>query len=113
MQNLQKIFPKYSIALGALFLLTVFYLVVRGNTVEVESGEVRYRELVQAIYATGFVEANSVARLSSEYSGTVDFVGAREGESVRKGQKILRSRVRGRYLRLVRLGRLLLSSGQF
>jgi len=25
MQNLQKIFPKYSIALGALFLLTVAY----------------------------------------------------------------------------------------
>ncbi|KAA6233091.1 efflux RND transporter periplasmic adaptor subunit [Chlorobium phaeovibrioides] len=89
MQNLQKIFPKYSIALGALFLLTVAYLIVRGNSIEVESGEVRYQELVQAVYATGFVEATSVASLSAEYSGTIDFVGAREGEAVRKGQKIL------------------------
>ena len=46
-------------------------------------------ELVQAIYATGFVEAEAVANLSAELSGTVSYVGALEGQQVTAGQKIL------------------------
>jgi RND family efflux transporter MFP subunit len=89
MKTLQKVFPKYSIALGVVFVITVFVLITRGNTVDIEAGEVTYAELVQAIYATGFVEADAIANLSAEFSGTVSNVGALEGQPVSAGQKIL------------------------
>ncbi len=89
MKSLQKFLPKYSIALAVLFIATVFFLITRGNTVDIEAGEVTNSELVQAIYATGFVEADAVANLSAECSGTVSYVGALEGQHVSAGQKIL------------------------
>ncbi len=89
MKTLEKILPKYSIALAVVFCVTVFYLMTKGNTVDIEAGEVTYAELVQAIYATGFVEADAVANLSAEFSGTVRNVSALEGERVKAGQKIL------------------------
>ena len=89
MKSLQKFLPKYSIALAVLFIATVFFLITRGNTVDIEAGEVTNAELVQAIYATGFVEADAVANLSAECSGTVRYVGALEGQHVSAGQKIL------------------------
>ena len=89
MKSLQKFLPKYSIALAVVFIATVAFLITKGNTVDIEAGEVTYAELVQAIYATGFVEADAVANLSAEYSGTVSYVGALEGQHVTKGQKIL------------------------
>jgi RND family efflux transporter MFP subunit len=89
MQTLQKVLPKYTIALALVFFVTVAYLLTRGNTVDVEAGEVTYAELVQAIYATGFVEAEAVANLSSELSGTVNYIGALEGQQVTAGQTII------------------------
>ncbi len=89
MQSLQKFLPKYSIALAVVFIATVFFLMTRGNTVDIEVEQVRNAELVQAIYATGFVEADAVANLSAEFSGTVSYVGALEGQHVTAGQKIL------------------------
>ncbi|MEI8032815.1 MAG: efflux RND transporter periplasmic adaptor subunit [Chlorobiaceae bacterium] len=89
MNTLQKIFPKYSIAIGILFIVTVFFLITKGNTVDIDAGEVTYAELVQAIYATGFVEADGAASLSAELSGTVRNVAALEGQHVTAGQKIL------------------------
>ena len=89
MKSLQKFLPKYSIALAVLFIATVFFLITRGNTVDIEAGEVTNAELVQAIYATGFVEADAVANLSAECSGTVSYVGVLEGQHVSAGQKIL------------------------
>ncbi|TCD48817.1 efflux RND transporter periplasmic adaptor subunit [Chlorobium sp. N1] len=89
MQSLKKIYPKYSIALGILFLLTVSYLLVKGGTVDVEAEQVEYRELVRAVYATGYVEADAAANLSAEFSGTVERIGAREGEQVRAGQAVM------------------------
>lgn len=89
MNTLQKVFPKYSIALGVLFVVTVVFLITRGNTVDIEAGEVTNAELVQAIYATGFVEAESIANLNTEFSGTVSSIGAKEGERVRRGQSII------------------------
>lgn len=89
MKSLKKFLPKYSIALAVLFIATVFFLVTRGNTVDIEVGEVTNAELVQAIYATGFVEADAVANLSAECSGTVSYVGVLEGQHVSAGQKIL------------------------
>lgn len=89
MQSLQKFLPKYTIALALLFIATVIFLMTRGNTVDIEVDQVTNAELVQAIYATGFVEAEAVANLSAETSGTVRFVGALEGEHVTAGQKIL------------------------
>jgi membrane fusion protein, multidrug efflux system len=89
MQPLQKFLPKYSIALAVVFIATVIFLMVRGNTVDIEVVQVTNAELVQAIYATGFVEADAVANLSAELSGTVSSVGALEGEHVTAGQKIL------------------------
>ena len=89
MKSLQKFLPKYSIALAVVFIATVVFLITRGNSVEIEAGEVTYAELVQAIYATGFVEADAIANLSSEYAGTVSSVGALEGQHVTAGQKIV------------------------
>ncbi len=89
MKSLQKFLPKYSIALAVLFIATVLFLMTRGNTVDLEVGEVRNAELVQAVYATGFVEADAVANLSAECSGTVSYIGALEGQHVSAGQKIL------------------------
>ncbi|MCX6179895.1 MAG: efflux RND transporter periplasmic adaptor subunit [Chlorobiales bacterium] len=89
MKSLQKFLPKYSIALAVVFVATVVFLITKGNTVDIEASEVTYAELVQAIYATGFVEADAVANLSAEYSGTVSYVGALEGQTVSAGQKIL------------------------
>ncbi len=89
MKSLQKFLPKYSIALAVLFIATVLFLITRGNTVDLEAVVVTNAELVQAIYATGFVEADAVANLSAECSGTVSFVGALEGQHVSAGQKIL------------------------
>ncbi len=89
MQPLQKFLPKYTIALALLFVATVIFLMTRGNTVDIEVAQVTNAELVQAIYATGFVEADAVANLSAESSGTVSSVGALEGQQVTAGQKIL------------------------
>ena len=89
MQPLQKFLPKYSIALAVIFIATVFFLMTRGNRVDIEAERVTNAELVQAIYATGFVEAESVANLSAESSGTVSSVSAQEGQHVISGQKIL------------------------
>jgi membrane fusion protein (multidrug efflux system) len=89
MQPLQKFLPKYSIALAVVFIATVIFLMTRGNSVDIEADQVTNAELVQAIYATGFVEANAVANLSAELSGTVSYVGALEGQRVTSGQKIL------------------------
>ena len=89
MKSLQKFLPKYSIALAVLFIATVLFLITRSNTVDLEAVVVTNAELVQAIYATGFVEADAVANLSAECSGTVSYVGALEGQHVSAGQKIL------------------------
>ena len=89
MQTLQKILPKYTVVLGIVFLATIIYLVTRGNTVVVESFRVKKMELAQAIYATGYVDAEAMADLRSEISGTVGYVGAHEGEWVDRGSTVL------------------------
>ena len=89
MKSFQKFLPKYSIALAVVFIATVVFLITKGNTVDIEASEVTYAELVQAIYGTGFVEADAIASLSAEYSGTVSYVGALEGQNFTAGQKIL------------------------
>jgi RND family efflux transporter MFP subunit len=89
MQTLQKILPKYTIALAVVFVITVGYLISRGNTVNVEAQKVDRAELVEAIYATGYIEAENVANLSAEISGTVHAVGALEGQPVKSGETII------------------------
>ena len=89
MQNLQKMLPKFSIALGVIFAATLGYLLTRGNTVDVEARRISRSELVEAIYATGYVEAENIANLSAEFSGTVRSIGALEGQRVSKGQAII------------------------
>jgi RND family efflux transporter MFP subunit len=89
MQNLQKMLPKFSIALAVVFVVTVGYLLTRGNTVNVEAEKVSRSELVEAVYATGYVEAENIASLSAETSGTVRSIGALEGQRVRKGQVVI------------------------
>lgn len=89
MQNLQKMLPKFSIALAVVFVVTVGYLLTRGNSVDVEAEKISKAELVEAVYATGYVEAENIASLSAEFSGTVRSVGALEGQRVKKGQSII------------------------
>ena len=94
MQTAKKIVPKLTIAVGVVFVLTILYILIRGAIVKVEVEEVKQGELVQAIYATGFVDADAIANLRSEVSGTVKYVGAKEGESVKKGDVIISFRER-------------------
>ncbi len=89
MQTLQKILPRYTIGLGIILLATTVYLVTRANTVVVEVFAVKKMELAEAIYATGYVDAEAMADLRTEISGTVGFIGAHEGEWVDKGSAIL------------------------
>ncbi|ACF10881.1 efflux transporter, RND family, MFP subunit [Chlorobaculum parvum NCIB 8327] len=89
MQNLQKMLPKFSIAFVIVFVAVSAYLLTRGNTVEVEAAKITRSELVEAVYATGYVEAENIAALSAEFSGTVRTVGALEGERVKKGEEII------------------------
>lgn len=94
MQTAKKIVPKLTVAVGVVFALTILYVLIRGNVVKVEAEEVKKGELVQAIYATGFVDADGIANLRSEVSGTVKFVGAKEGQAVEKGDVIISFRER-------------------
>ncbi len=89
MQSLQKILPKYTIALGVIFIATVVFLMMRGNVVHVDAVTVKGMELVQAVYATGYVDADVMADLRTEISATVRTVAFREGERVKKGERIL------------------------
>ncbi len=89
MQTLQKILPKYTIVLGVILAATVLYLVTRGNTVHIDIYPVKKMELIQAIYATGYVDADRTAELRNELSGTVGRILAREGERVEEGESIL------------------------
>ncbi|MEI7695275.1 MAG: efflux RND transporter periplasmic adaptor subunit [Chlorobium sp.] len=89
MNSLQKFLPKYSLALALIFIATVYFLMTKGNTLDIEMTEVTTSELVQAVYATGFVEADAVAALNAECSGRVTAVGALEGQHVTAGQKII------------------------
>lgn len=89
MQNLQKMLPKFSIAFVIVFVAMAAYLLTRGNTVDVEAGKIKRSELVEAVYATGYVEAENIASLSAEFSGKVRSVGALEGEHVKKGETII------------------------
>lgn len=49
MNSFQKFIPKYSIALALLFIATLFFLMTKGNSVDIEAGEVNNAELVLAI----------------------------------------------------------------
>ncbi len=89
MQNLQKMLPRYSLALAVVLVATVGYLLTRGNTVNVDASRVAKAELVEAVYATGYVEAERAASLSAEISGKVRAIGALEGQQVRAGQMII------------------------
>jgi RND family efflux transporter MFP subunit len=89
MQNLQKMLPKFSIALAVVFVVTVGYLLTRGNTIDVEAEKVSRSELIEAVYATGYVEAVNIASLSAETSGTVRSISALEGQHVSKGQTVI------------------------
>jgi len=100
MQTAKKIVPKLTVAVGVAFALTILYVLIRGNVVKVEAEEVKKGELVQAIYATGFVDADGIANLRSEVSGTVKFVGAKEGLAVEKGDVIISFRERDFFIAL-------------
>lgn len=89
MQSVKKVVPKFAVGVGILFIITVAYLLIRGNVVRVEAKTVEEGELIQAIYATGSIDADAIANLRNQVAGTVNFVGGKEGESVKKGQKIL------------------------
>ncbi|RNA64356.1 efflux RND transporter periplasmic adaptor subunit [Prosthecochloris sp. ZM_2] len=88
MKTVKKLLPKYTIALGVIFAVTVIVLMTRGNIVQVDVLEVEKMQLVQAVYATGFVDADTRADLRAEVSGTVGEVRFREGDQVRAGEVI-------------------------
>lgn len=89
MKNVDRFFTRYTIAIGLLFAVTVAFLVTRGNVADVEVRRVERMQLVQAVYATGYVDADQMADLRTEMSGSVGKVLVQEGASVTRGDGII------------------------
>ncbi len=58
--------------------------------IPVETVVVSKRSIVQTVTATGVIDPETQVKISSEVSGEIVFIGVEEGESVKKGQLLVR-----------------------
>lgn len=68
-------------------------MMMRGQgaeAIEVETQKVATRTIVQSVTATGVVDPETQVKISPEVSGEIVFLGAQEGETVQKGQVLVR-----------------------
>jgi len=61
-----------------------------GEAMEVETEKVMARTIVQTVTATGVIDPETQVKISPEVSGEIVFLGVEEGESVQKGQVLVR-----------------------
>ncbi len=80
--------------IGLLVLALIVVMVVMGGKktegTPVETEKVMARTIVQTVTATGVVDPETQVKISPEVSGEIIFLGAKEGESVKKGQVLVR-----------------------
>lgn len=62
----------------------------REKSVEVTVEPVTRRTIIQTVSATGKIQPETLVKVSSEVSGEVIFLGVKEGDTVRKGQLLVR-----------------------
>ncbi len=62
----------------------------REKSVEVTTEKVQRRTIVQTVSATGKIQPETLVKISSEASGEIVFLGAEEGDTVKKGQLLVR-----------------------
>lgn len=90
------------LAAGALY-----FIWLKDSGLEIETAQVVKGNLFSTISASGLVEANSVALGSARMAGRVDWVGVEEGDSVRRGQVLVKldgyEQARKEYERLKKL----------
>ncbi|MEA3492952.1 MAG: efflux RND transporter periplasmic adaptor subunit [Candidatus Margulisiibacteriota bacterium] len=74
-----------------LVIIAIFITMrMRGGSVEVGVAEVRKGNILSTISSSGLVRANSVELGSARMAGRVEWVGAEEGDRVRKGQVLVK-----------------------
>ncbi len=80
--------------LGFLVIMVIAVMVImRGGKEQataVELEKVSTRTIVQTVTATGIIDPETQVKISPEVSGEIIFLGAQEGEQVKKGQVLVR-----------------------
>lgn len=76
------------IAIVVVLLAGILFFVLRNNTKEIKTSEIKKGDLQEELILSGEVDAVNYAKLSFETSGKIVYVGAHEGEKVNKGKLI-------------------------
>ncbi|MGQ9819319.1 MAG: efflux RND transporter periplasmic adaptor subunit [Candidatus Kapaibacteriales bacterium] len=81
------------IATLTILLVLVLFAFIFGNkneVITVTTAKVERRTITQTVSAIGKIEPETKVKISSETSGEIIYLGVREGDTVRKGQLIVR-----------------------
>lgn len=81
------------IVVGVLALLAVVVMMSgdgEGARMKVETTTVENRTIVQTVTATGMIDPQTQVKVSPEVSGEIVYLGVEEGQSVQKGQVLVR-----------------------
>jgi HlyD family secretion protein len=71
-------------------VVSAFVFGKRDNAVEVTVEKVSRRTITQTVSATGKIQPETLVKISSEASGEIIYLGAEEGDTVKKGQLLVR-----------------------
>lgn len=87
-------FKNKKLIIGIIVLLVAIAIFVffrlRGGGIEIKAAKVVRGNILSTISASGLVRANSVKLGSARMAGRVEWVGAEEGDRVRKGQVLVK-----------------------
>jgi RND family efflux transporter MFP subunit len=83
-----KSHKKLSIFLLVVFLIAAFFLRPKPGAI-IETQTVKKGDLTKSISITGSIESKNLVNLTFQTGGLVNYLGAKEGESVNKGQAIV------------------------
>jgi HlyD family secretion protein len=70
--------------------IAAFTLGKRDKSIEVTTEKITRRTITQTVSATGKIQPETLVKISSEASGEIIFLGAEEGDTVKKGQLLVR-----------------------
>lgn len=82
-----------AIVLGGMVVLAIVMMQLRDSKKEgtaVEVTPVATRTIVQTVVATGMIDPETQVKISSEVSGEIIYLGVKEGDTVQKGQVLVR-----------------------
>ncbi len=83
---------KILIGIGVVLVIIIAFVVIRarGRSVEVKVASVEKSNILSTISSSGIVRANTVKLGVAQMAGRVDWVGAEEGQRVRKNQVLVK-----------------------